>query len=102
MNYWNFKSASTISNDNFEIFEKCFPENILHFDELIETLNYLSTSVVTKYFYIICTASKRYLFINCIEEDYKKNQERIMDITKNKYKLLLLKNRIRDSFSFSS
>jgi hypothetical protein len=98
MNLWNFKSASTISNDEFEMFEKCFPENTLHFDELIETLIYLSKSVVTKYFYIICTSTKHYLFINCNEEDYKKNHERIMDITKNKYNLVLLKTRIRESF----
>lgn len=99
MNKWNFKSASTINNNYFDMFCKCFPNNILYFDDLIEAINYLSTSVVTNNFYIISTSKKHFLFINCNEEDYKKNQERIIDITKNKYNLLLLKNRLRDEFS---
>ena len=99
MNKWNLKSASPISNYDFDMFNKCFPNKILYFDDLIETIKYLSTSVVTTNFYIISTSQKHFLFINCNEEDYNKNQERIMDITKNKYNLLLLKNRIRYSFS---
>lgn len=102
MNKWNLNSASAISKDDFDIFNRCFPNKILYFDDLIETIKYLSTSVVTTNFYIISTSQKHFLFINCDKGDYKKNHERIMDITKNKYKLLLLKNRIRDSFSFSS
>ena len=99
MNYWNLKSASSISKNDFDIFNKCFPDKILYFDDLIETIKYLSTSVVTSSFYVISTSQQHFLFINCNEEDYKKNQERIMDIIKNKYNLVLLKNRIRDSFS---
>ena len=102
MNNWNLKRASSISKSDFDMFNKCFPKKILYFDDLIETIKYLSTSVVTSNFYIISTSQKHFMFINCNEEDYKKNQERIMDITKNKYNLLLLKNRIRDSFSFST
>ena len=99
MNNWNLKSASSISKNDFDIFNKCFPDKILYFDDLIETIKYLSTSVVTSSFYVISTSQQHFLFINCNEEDYKKNQERIMDIIKNKYNLVLLKNRIRDSFS---
>lgn len=99
MNNWNLKSASSISKNDFDIFNKCFPDKILYFDDLIETIKYLSTSVVTSSFYVISTSQQHFLFINCNEEDYKKNQERIMGIIKNKYNLVLLKNRIRDSFS---
>ena len=102
MNNWNLKSASSISKSDFDMFNKCFPKKILYFDDLIETIKYLSTSVVTSSFYVISTSQQHFLFINCNEEDYKKNQERIMGIIKNKYNLLLLKNRIRDSFSFST
>ena len=99
MNNWNLKSASSISKSDFDLFNKCFPDKILYFDDLIETIKYLSTSVVTSSFYVISTSQQHFLFINCNEEDYKKNQERIMGIIKNKYNLVLLKNRIRDSFS---
>ena len=46
MNNWNLKSASSISKSDFDLFNKYFPDKILYFDDLIETIKYLSTSVI--------------------------------------------------------
>ena len=35
MNKWNLKSASPISNYDFDMFNKCFPNKILYFDDLV-------------------------------------------------------------------
>lgn len=96
MNKWSFKSACSIKNEDFKLFEKYFPDNIMFFDELIETMHYLSSSVVTKYFYVISTPSNNYIFINCLAESFMKNKDKIYCILNNKAKLSALKVRLRN------
>ena len=96
MNKWSFKSACSIKNEDFKLFEKHFPDNIMFFDELIETIHYLSSSVVTKYFFVISTSSNKYIFINCLADDFIKTKHKIYSILHNKVKLSKLKGRIRN------
>lgn len=96
MNKWSFKSACSISNNDFKLFEKYFPDNIMFFDELIETIHYLSSSIITKFFYIISTSSTQYIFINCLAENFMKNKDKIYCILNNKAKLSKLKVRLRN------
>lgn len=97
MNNWSFNSACSIKNEDFKLFEKYFPDNVMFFDELIETKHYLSACFIAKYFYIISTPSSQYIFINCLAEDFIKNKDKIYTILDNKDKLSKLKVRLRNS-----
>lgn len=95
---WSFKNACIIPESLSIKFSLCYPDNVLEFSDLIDTINYLTSCKESSYFYCIITPTKRYIFIKCREDDFIQNKEKLISIVENKYNLHNLKDRLRNDY----